>query len=347
MITIRHTHADGTLLTGSHKGDGVYEIVHALHGHWRSFRSLGCLGIVQSRDRAAKTRLINSAAEALRGAGFEVTVEIDEGESRSFAEQEAERNERAEERAERFTEYAGNAAARSDAAWRGEHAILDGIPAGQPILVGHHSERRHRRDLERAENLRRKGSAEADKAEYLEQRAESAANYQQHRENVPTTLRRIAKLEAEERGWMRTLDGRPDYYTGEDGKLHARLIKPGPARTERINAALASIREQIAYWRDHVKGAEEAGVKVWSRTDFTKGDYVQFMGTWYAVVRVSAKSVTIPAMINDGAIVHKDGNRCTWTDTIPYHKVTGRKSGDEIATLTAEVDRRLAEKAAS
>src|ERR1035441_924916 len=339
MITIRHTHADGTLLTGSHKGDGVYEIVHALHGHWRSFRSLGCLGIVQSRDRAAKTRLINSAAEALRGAGFEVTVEIDEGESRSFAEQEAERNERAEERAERFTEYAGNAAARSDAAWRGEHAILDGIPAGQPILVGHHSERRHRRDLERAENLRRKGSAEADKAEYLEQRAESAANYQQHRENVPTTLRRIAKLEAEEAKLQRRLDGTDPFMS---------YGKPAEGEwADRMSRRVADIADELTHWRGLVAQREAEGVKIWSRADFTKGDYVRFMGTWYEVVRVSAKSVTIPAMINDGAIVHKDGNRCTWTDTIPYHKVTGRKSAGEIAALVAEVDRRLAEKAAS
>jgi hypothetical protein len=347
MITITHTHADGTMLEGSAKGDGVYEILKGLHGNWRYFPSLRQIGIGQSRDKAAKTWVIESAAKALRAAGHEVTVEVDEGESRSFAEQEAERNGRADERAERFTEYAGNAAARSDAAWRGEHAILDGIPAGQPILVGHHSERRHRRDLERAENLRRKGSAEADKAEYLEQRADAAAHYQQHRENVPTTLRRIEKLEAEERGWLRTLDGRPDYYTGEDGKLHARLIKPGPARTERINANLTDVREQLTYWREHVAKRQAEGVKVWSRADFTKGDYVRFMGTWFAVLRVSGKSVTIPAMINDGAVVHKDGNRCTWTDTIPYHKVTGRKSGDEIAALMAEVDRRLAEKAAS
>ena len=53
------------------------------------------------------------------------------------------------------------------------------------------------------------------------------------------------------------------------------------------------------------------------------------------MVRVSGKSVTIPAMINDGPIVHKDGNRCTWTDTVPYHKVTGRKSAAEIGSRLA------------
>ena len=85
---------------------------------------------------------------------------------------------------------------------------------------------------------------------------------------------------------------------------------------------------------------------MWTRADFTKGDYVQSRGTWYEVVRVNAKSLTIPAMINDGHIVHKDGNRCTWTDTVPYHKVRGRKSAEEIAAIIAEADRREARQSA-
>ncbi len=49
--------------------------------------------------------------------------------------------------------------------------ILAPIPMGQPILVGHHSEGRHRRDLDRAHNQMRK-SVEADKrAAEMEERA--------------------------------------------------------------------------------------------------------------------------------------------------------------------------------
>lgn len=48
------------------------------------------------------------------------------------------------------------------------------IPPGQPILVGHHSERRHRRDLERIDGLTRKGFDALDASKRLEQRAISA-----------------------------------------------------------------------------------------------------------------------------------------------------------------------------
>lgn len=47
-----------------------------------------------------------------------------------------------------------------------------GIPLGQPILVGHHSEKRHRRHLERIENRVRKGFEAGEKARELRSRAE-------------------------------------------------------------------------------------------------------------------------------------------------------------------------------
>ncbi len=62
------------------------------------------------------------------------------------------RLQRASERARREAETAHGAATR----------IWDAIPMGQPILVGHHSERRHRRDLSRADRAMRR-SLEANK----------------------------------------------------------------------------------------------------------------------------------------------------------------------------------------
>ena len=72
MISITHTHADGTLVAGS-RGDGVFEVLRGL-ARAGAMRSLGRLGLVQSRDNAAKAWLIERAAEALRAAGYEVTV---------------------------------------------------------------------------------------------------------------------------------------------------------------------------------------------------------------------------------------------------------------------------------
>ena len=53
-------------------------------------------------------------------------------------------------------------------------ALADNIPFGQPILVGHHSEGRARRDADRIDTNMRKGIAAQKKAEELERRAQAA-----------------------------------------------------------------------------------------------------------------------------------------------------------------------------
>lgn len=68
------------------------------------------------------------------------------------------------ERAERRDQEAREAAAAAG-------AIADRIPMGQPILVGHHSERRHRRDIDRIDRNMRKASEAAGQAEDLRRRA--------------------------------------------------------------------------------------------------------------------------------------------------------------------------------
>jgi len=79
------------------------------------------------------------------------------------AKQEArrERLQRASERARREEESAHGAAAR----------IWGAIPMGQPILVGHHSERRHRRDLAKADRAMRKSIEANDRSKELASRA--------------------------------------------------------------------------------------------------------------------------------------------------------------------------------
>jgi hypothetical protein len=64
--------------------------------------------------------------------------------------------ERAEQRAERFQEYSGKRAADAERAYNAVQAISDAIPFGQPILVGHHSQRKAEKDAQRIENGMRK-----------------------------------------------------------------------------------------------------------------------------------------------------------------------------------------------
>ncbi len=54
-------------------------------------------------------------------------------------------------------------------------SITDPIPLGQPILVGHHSERRHRRDIQRSHDDMRKSVEAQNKADYYGSKTVSIA----------------------------------------------------------------------------------------------------------------------------------------------------------------------------
>lgn len=86
------------------------------------------------------------------------------------------RKERQEVRAERYREYADNADKRATAAFNASSAAVEHIPLGQPILVGHHSERAHRRALERSNSSMMRSVHESEKAAYYRQKAEAVEN---------------------------------------------------------------------------------------------------------------------------------------------------------------------------
>lgn len=81
--------------------------------------------------------------------------------------------ERAKNKADKLNGYANNAEKRSNEAFKkadlSEEAT--GIPFGQPILVGHHSEGKHRKVLERADNTIRKSITEDEKTKNYLRRA--------------------------------------------------------------------------------------------------------------------------------------------------------------------------------
>lgn len=107
--------------------------------------------------------------------------------------------ERAEERAGRFDEYSDARAADSARASAAVHAIADGIPLGQPILVGHHSERHARRDAERIENGMRKAVKMWETSAYWTDRAAGALAHAAHKERPDVRARRIKGIEADAR----------------------------------------------------------------------------------------------------------------------------------------------------
>lgn len=111
--------------------------------------------------------------------------------------------ERRLQRAEKLREWAEKREVKADAAYRDFRTRLDGIPPGQPILVGHHSEKRHRRELERIDNSlgryvehTKKAHEMAGSAAEIEHQADRAI-YDDDPDALERLEERIAELEAE------------------------------------------------------------------------------------------------------------------------------------------------------
>src|SRR5258708_33420771 len=106
-------------------------------------------------------------------------------------------------KAARYQEWAAKREAKAENAYSTAHAIIDRIPAGQPILVGHHSERRHRRDLGRHDQNMHQSLEHSKKAEEMRSKAEnivlaaSNAIYSDDPDAIKQLTAKIAKLEAE------------------------------------------------------------------------------------------------------------------------------------------------------
>lgn len=72
---------------------------------------------------------------------------------------------------ERAEELANKHNVASNQRQQASRKILDFIPPGQPILIGHHSEKRHRSDLNRVDNHMRKAIEHNDKANHFADKA--------------------------------------------------------------------------------------------------------------------------------------------------------------------------------
>lgn len=112
--------------------------------------------------------------------------------------------ERAEERGERFEGYQANRLQDAERARRAVDAIADGIPLGQPILVGHHSERHARKHAEKIESGMRHAVKMWETAQYWKDRAAGAIRAAKYKERPDVRARRIKKLEADHRKQLRT-----------------------------------------------------------------------------------------------------------------------------------------------
>lgn len=326
-IEITHTRREGTLIRGTSAGDEASAVLRARHypsGYTvlaRFSRKLDCWYLPHSRDKQTSEGMLDALAARLRTAGFEVTVTIDEDTRRTFAEAEAERVQQARVRAERSSKRAERAAARSAERREMAHGLAAAIPFGQPILVGHHSERRARRDQERIHTDMGKAIAEGERAAHWAGKAAAAGSYEEFRNAPRRTLRRLETLRAalrhvERRQKSESAGGNPE-TVAELQRRHKELT------------------EEIGFWKEVIEEAKADGFKVWGPADFSVGDFARVRGRWFEVLGVNPKSVTVPSFLSVRSEVITAANASFGgrTRTVRYDEVFGRMEAEEIAQL--------------
>jgi len=100
-----------------------------------------------------------------------------------------------EGKAEYYAEKAERTKKEADERYDKAKKLMNFIPIGQPILVGHHSEKRHRRDLKRIDKGMKTSFELSDKAEQYERTAENYKAKSKGTENPRTVKNRITNLE--------------------------------------------------------------------------------------------------------------------------------------------------------
>lgn len=137
---------------------------------------------------------------------------------------------RAEQRADRFEDYRESRTEDATYAEAAVARITDGIPLGQPILIGHHSERHARKDAERIRTGMQKAIRLWDTAQYWKRRAAGALHHAKYKQLPLVRANRIKTLEADRRKWARTdADARKfiTLWAGLNRPYLGELIRPG------------------------------------------------------------------------------------------------------------------------
>ena len=305
MISISHSAEHGTLVEGTSKGDGSPEILKANGFRWS--RNLGSWYLPRSRDQRPKLAIINRTCEQLSNSGHPVARTL-ESTLRPEATAEADRSIRDAARAARREVKAARlkdlAAAQQDKADGYDRQLP---PMGQPILVGHHSEARHRKALDRARTWTLRTMETERAAKEMTDSAKVAATATLHRHNPVTVGNRIKTVQAELRFMKSQLLATTIIYKD---KVWA------AGRAAELSERIAAHEDKLAYWEGIRAGQIDAGQVVdYSKGNISKGDLIHYLGDWYPVVRVNAKSVSI-----------RQRPDRTWTQTVEYHKLTGHKA---------------------
>ena len=126
-----------------------------------------------------------------------IAEELSQNGRKSFAEEFENTIARKKAKAERYEGYSENATKRAETQFERAQKIGAMIPMGQPILVGHYSEKKHRRDIARIDSGMRSGVEESKKAEHFDWKSNSLKDRASQMHSRSYVGNRIDELTAE------------------------------------------------------------------------------------------------------------------------------------------------------
>lgn len=281
-------------LTGTVKGNPTHQALTPRPWVW----SRRAAAYVLPRNLLPRTRhdhiqQLRRAAEAAH-----VTLEVEDTQREmTETERRQDRDERLAVRAERHSTSAQTAAARAQVAEEASARIT--YPLGQPILIGHHSEGRHRRDLARKDRYERTAITQTRHAHERERLARQLREHLEKGENPVTIRQRIERTEATLRRLGRQLNRQPN-----DGMTWAEI--------QRLTQALTLDQDAITH-------LEAQGLTTtYSRENVQPGDQVRIGGHWWPVTKTNAATLTVDTSPLTGRPTSKK---------TPYAKVTDHRPG--------------------
>lgn len=312
MLTITHTALDGTLIEGTARGDGTNTVLKACG--WRFSRNLGSWYLPLTRDKLPKTSAINHTVNSLERAGYEVTTTI-ETNLRSTADVEADRRERQAGRVDALTAKALSKEATARDLDKRARELSGRMPLGQPILVDHYSAPKMTKLYNQIGAATRK-SLDADQiAQEAAEKARAASATTAGRYNPGVVARRIETLSAELRKCERKRDGHRRTLSRQTGHIEECPPATGEYR-ERLVSRIKELTDQIAYWEEIRAEQIKSGTTTnHTRDNIHKGDHILYGRTWYEVMRVNAKSVSV-------------ATGYSWTETIKYADIRDRRPAE-------------------
>ncbi|WP_050400396.1 DUF3560 domain-containing protein [Bradyrhizobium embrapense] len=234
--------------------------------------------------------------------------------------------ERAEDRADRFDEYSDKRLSEANRAREAVDQIAERFAMGQPILVGHHSEKSARKDKERMDSGMRKAIKLWDTSKYWTARAEGAIAHAKYKELPAVRHRRIKGIESDKRKLERQ-------QAETERQLKAWQIVAGITDPEKQRAAGLAVANTGGYWSMSFPLADYP-------RDPPASQYEGPMGLWSAIegnviTAAQAAAIAIPGLERGGPrrerwIAHYD-NRLAYERAMLAEQIGAEATANPLA----------------